>query len=841
MKHQNFEMILKINGLDRPTVDTVPKLSLIYPDGEFDAQNRADISVSLDGKAVFEKTVSGFERAYIPLEFDMLPNKVYDVSAVSKTDGGKTYEAKTHFSTGKLGGAWSARWITASDARRPDNVLGAVYLRRDFEIKSVRRATLFIAGLGYFEAHINGQKVGDDFLSTPYTAYDKRVTYRAFDVTNMLVCGKNAVGVILGNGFYNCFTLDAWQTATAPWRDVPKLLCEIIIESDDGTFTVKSDESWQCIHGPITFNGIRHGEEYDARLERELWDTPDYTGETYPSRYVKAPGVPLEVMEMEPVRVIEKYTPTVCRKVKNGWLYELCRDVAGICNITFSGKAGTEITIRYCDILTNDGELNQEAINSFIKNYKFQTDVYIKKSDEPETWHPIFTYHGFQYIEISGCDEPPRCEDIEAWALCNDFEQKGEFSSSDETVNFIQKMCLDTTTSCCMNTFSSDTVREKSSWTGDTGLSTEQLLLNFGAENFMKKWSVDLRDAIRPGGGLPCIIPTTGWGFNSINGPDWSHPVYEVPLRLYMMTGDTSYLSDNIETLRLHCDYVASMARDDGIVDYGLGDWCAPFDGPALSVNMSNFKCPVPVSDTAFYYSALKTLLYFADVLGRDDIKEKYSPVLDATKRAFREKLFDKETMTVKGDCQSSTGIAVYHGLCDDDEIIPLGERLCEQIHRDGDHLDFGVLGMKAVLDTLGRTGHSDIALKILTTPEYPSIKHWIDMGATVLWECWNGEGSHNHHMFSAVSAFFYKYIGGVSYSSPSGREITYQPGITSGLESAKASVRTPWGLAKCQWSVSDGDAAIEITVPSSCVGKLVLPSGERTLCPGIHKISAKI
>jgi len=841
MKYLSNEMKLKINGLDSPTIDTVPKISLIYPDFEFDAQISADITVRLDKETVFCKTVSGCERAYIPLVFDMLPNKVYDVYVLSKTSGGKSYSAKTRFSTGKLGGAWRARWITASYVRRPDEVLGAVYLRRDFDVKSVRRATLFIAGLGYFEAHINGQKVGDDFLSTPYTAYDKRITYRTFDVTSMLVRGKNAIGVILGNGFYNCFTLDAWQTATAPWRDVPKLLCEIVIECDDGTFTVKSDDLWQCVHGPITFNGIRHGEEYDSRLECDLWDSPDYAGDVYPVRYVKSPGVPLEVMEMEPIRIIEKLTPRLRRKVKNGWLYEIPRDIGGICNITFHGKAGTEITVRYCDILTDDGELNQEAINSFIKNYKFQTDVYIKNSDGPETWHPIFTYHGFQYIEISGCDEPPECEDIEAWALCNDFEQKGEFLSSDETVNLIQKMCVGTTTSCCMNTFSSDTVREKSSWTGDTGLSTEQLLLNFGAENFMKKWSVDLRDAMRPGGGLPCIIPTTGWGFNSINGPDWSHPVYEVPLRLYMMTGDTSYLSDNIETLRLHCDYVASMANDDGTVEYGLGDWCAPFEGAPISVNMSSFKCPISVSDTAFYYSALKALLYFADVLNREDIKEKYSPVADATRRAFREKLFDKDTLTVKGDCQSATGIAVYHGLCDDDEIIPLGERLCEQIHRDGDHLDFGVLGVKAVLDTLGRTGHSDVALKILTAPRYPSIKHWIDMGATALWECWNGGGSHNQHMFSAVSAFFYKYIGGVSYASPSGRELTYRPGITSGLDSAEASVRTPYGLAECKWNVSDGMAIIDLTVPSSSMGTLILPSGERTLGAGRHKIEINI
>ena len=353
----------------------------------------------------------------------------------------------------------------------------------------------------------------------------------------------------------------------------------------------------------------------------------------------------------------------------------------------------------------------------------------------------------------------------------------------------------------------------------------------------MKKWMTDLKDAMRPAGGLPCIVPSTGWGYNSINGPDWSHPVYEVPLRLYMMTGDVSYIIDNIDAIRRHCDYISSMAREDGTVCYGLGDWCAPFDGPAVSVNMEKFKCPVEVSDTAFYYSALKTLLYFADVIGGNDIKEKYEPIAESVREAFRRRFIDFSTMTVEGDCQSATGMAVYHGLCNEDEISPMGERLCEQIRRDGGCLDFGVLGMKAVLDTLGRTGHTDVAIRILTRPEYPSIKHWMDMGATVLWECWNGLGSHNHHMFSSVSAFFYKYVGGVEYDSPSGRKMIFRPGVESGLGSAEASVRTPWGLAKCKWSVSGKEADISVSVPSTCIGKIILPGIEKTLYAGVYGI----
>ena len=830
-------MKLKINNLTSPVIDEKPKISVVYPSGEFSSQRSLDVTVSDGEKAVFKKKFDGDGRVLLPLDIELEPMKKYDVTATSVTEDGKVYTAKTYFSTGNLGGEWAGRWITASDVRRPDEALAAVYLRREFSSKEApRRAMLYISGLGYFEAHINGKKVGDDFLSTPFTSYDKHILYRAFDVTEMINKGMNAIGVILGNGFYNCFTLDPWQSRTAPWRDVPKMMCELHIEYESGEEVVKSDTSWECVRGPITFNGIRHGEEYDARLEKDGWDMPHYTGEKFPSRRVKAPGAIMSVMEMEPIRVRKIFRPVLRRKGKKGWIYELDQDTAGVCRVTFSGKAGTEITVRYCDIVDGDGELDQDAINSFVKNYTFQTDKYIKKSDEKETWNAIFTYHGIQYIEISGCDVPPECDEVEVLAFFNDVGEKGEFSCSDETVNFIQHMCRESTTSCLMGTLSSDTVREKTSWTGDVGFSTEQLLINFGAEQVMKKWQMDLRDSMRTAGGLPCVVPTTGWGFNSINGPDWSHPVYEVPWQLYMATGDEDFLSDNIESLRLHCDYVNSMAEDDGTVHYGLGDWCAPFEGAAISVNMEKFKCPVEVSDTAFYYSALTHLIKFAEILGREDIIKKYAPRAAATKKVFRDKFFDKKTFTVKGDCQSATGIMVYHGLCEEDEVMPLARRLCEQIARDGG-LDFGVLGAKAVLDTLGRAGHVDVALHILTKPEYPSVKHWIDMGATVMWECWNGLGSHNQQMFSAVSAFFYKYVAGVYISAPSGREITFCPGLDSGLDHAEAFIETPWGKAAIKWEKTGGKSNIVLTVPSSCRGTLKAGGKEIKLDAGEHEI----
>lgn len=832
-------MQIKVNSLAEPFIDSDPRFSWSVPDGEFSAQESYTLTVAEDKdfeNIVLFRSEKRREQANIRHYTMLKPHMKYYVKVTSVRENGKTYEGTTHFCTGFMGGEWQAKYITGGDAKKRDAVLPAVYLRREFRAKKPKRAVLYVVGLGYFEAHINGEKVGDDFLSTPFTAYDKSILYRAFDVTDMLAEGENAIGVILGNGFFNCFTEDPWQTNTAPWRDVPKLMLELHMEYESGTEKLLSDGTWSYVEGPIRFNGIRHGEEYDANFEKDGWDMPGYTGESKPARYTRNPGAALSLMEMEPIRVIAKYKPVLCRKVRNGYLYELSQNIAGVANITFRGKAGARYTVRYCDRLCDDGELDQESLACFIRNYCFQTEVYTKRSDEPETYHAIFTYHGFQYIEVSGGEYPELC-DIEAWALCNDFSKRAEFTCSDETVNKIEALCHASTRSCCMHTLSADAVREKSSWTGDTGLSAEQLLINYNAENLMRKWHQDLRDSMRPGGCLPCIVPSAGWGYcGNLNGPDWSHPMVDVPWNIYTEYGDAEVLFENYKALCAHVSYINSMAHD-YIAEYGLGDWCAPFDGPAISVNMESYKCPLAVSDTAFFHSAAKMAEKYADIFGFDGDMEKYAALAGKIKEAFREKFFDAETYTVYGDCQSATAMMVYHGLANEEEIPHLVEKLAEQVAREGYHPDFGILGCKAVVETLGKYGRADLVIKMLTNPTYPSMKVWLDMGATTLFECWNGGGSRNQHMFSSVSAFFHKYVGGISAAAPGYSKIDFRPAVYTELTHAHGSVNTPYGKAACGFEKKDGKTLVSLTVPSGTVGTLYIGERAREFTAGEYTV----
>ena len=823
----------RVNYLTDPFIDRMPYVSwALGSNRRGSRQSACRVRVWREEEAAPMCDTGWIERSNgLPLALPVSPEPLtayrYTIEALDERGTPATPAGGRFFGT-KRGQPFLGKWITAAFCDRRENVLGAAWLRKEFECAAApKRALLVICGLGYFEARINGHKVGDDFLSTPVTAYDQQVQYRVFDVTELIVEGGNALGIILGNGLYNCFTEDAWATNAAVWRDVPKLIAELHLWNHQGEAAViASGADWRTSRGPNTLNGLRHGEYYDARLTQDGWDAPDFDESAWkPARMCRAPGGTLSVMEMEPIRVFRRFPPVRKWRVRNGWLVDIGLAQSGVANIRFHGKRGDEITVRYSDLITPEGELDQASLSGFVKNHRFQTDVYTKRTDEPENWHTTFAYHGFQYMEISGNGWEPELEDIEVWSLSNDLPARGRFHCSDEVVNRIQQAAVNSSRSMCFSVMASDTVREKISWTGDTGLSCEQMITNFVAEAFYTKWMRDLRDAQRPSGMLPCIVPTPGWGFTFSNGPDWSQPMYEVPLQMYRHLGDTRELGQSYGALCRYISFLDTMAVDH-IVSYGLGDWCAPFDGPALTVNMASFKCPVPVSDTAYYYAAVKAAADIAHVLGREDDACAHAAHAREIRLAFREHFYDPHTHIVAGDCQTATGLMISMGLAEPGELPRLTKRLVEQIEANDGKLDYGILGMKAVLNALGRGGYAQLALDMLARPDYPSIGHWLNQGATTLWECWNGGGSHNHHMFSDVSAFLYKYVAGIQPLSPGYGRVLFRPMLDGHMQSAEATVNTVRGPVMCRWQKHAHGFDVRVRVPVSATGTLCLPTG---------------
>ncbi|MDX1359432.1 MAG: family 78 glycoside hydrolase catalytic domain, partial [Clostridia bacterium] len=648
-------------------------------------------------------------------------------------------------------------------------------------------ARLYICGLGYHRAFINGVKCGDDELSTAFTRYDSTALYLTYDVTESLSEGENVLAVVLGNGWYNCFAQDPWNTRQATWRSSPKMIAELHITCADGSKKViPSNKSWKSSKGPITYNGIRNGEFYDARLEIPGWNNTGYDDSSWGGTYItRPPGGILKALEMQPIRRVMELKPVRKWKTPAGtWVFDTGQNASGVARIKISGKAGTEVVIRYTDILQEDGvNINQKAIGGFIKTGEFQTDKYIKKNDGVEEWSPVFVYHGFQYVELEGLDYEPGLDAVTAVIMNTDFKKRGEFECSDELLNQVQSLCWWSTISNYHGIPTDCPHREKNGWTGDASVSSEQTLLNFDPMAAYHKWIDDFRDAQKPNGCVPCVVPSTGWGYGWGNGPDWSSALTLIPWYTYLYCGDETILENNYDIIKKHCDFMLSMAED-YIVHYGIGDWCPPFEGRAISVNMSSFKSPTELTDTAYFYNTADIISRIADILGNGEDSRNYRQLAENIKSAFRKRFFNKEKMTVAGDCQTSTACMLFQGLAEDDEKEGLLNLLISQIEELDWHLDFGILGNKYVMHTLGDTGHGDIGFRMLSQRTFPSPKRWIDLGATTLWECWNGGGSHNHHMFSDISAVFYKYLAGIKpdENEPGFRNIIMQPDLNCGL-----------------------------------------------------------
>lgn len=361
-----------------------------------------------------------------------------------------------------------------------------------------------------------------------------------------------------------------------------------------------------------------------------------------------------------------------------------------------------------------------------------------------ETWEPRFTYHGFQYIQVTGFPGIPTIDSLCGRVVHTAFESLGSFECSNELLNKIQQ-CARWSTLTNYHGIPTDCPhREKNGWTGDAALSAEQVLLNFNPMTAYIKWLQDFKDIQRPSGQLPGIVPTGGWGFN------WGSAVLLIPWCLYVYCGDVSVLENMYDSMKNYVDFMTSMA-DEHIVDFGLGDWCPPTGG------FDVYKCPSAVTDTAYYYG-----------------------------------------------------------------------KLVEQVEVQGRHIDCGILGAKYVMHLLTGLGRADLAYIIATQTTFPGWGHWIVQGATSLWETWEGDASRNHHMFSDISAWFYKGLAGINPDpgEPGFKHIIFRPNPVEGLEWVRSSHECMYGTIICNWKVNAREFSIQVTVPANSHATLYLPKG---------------
>ncbi len=435
-------------------------------------------------------------------------------------------------------GDWRGKWIarTADTAYSP-----APHLRREFDVAGkVKRARIYISGLGYHDLSLNGKKVGDHLLDPGYTRYDRRVLYVTHDVTDRLVQGGNAVGVILGTGWCNVHTLAVWRFDRAPWRAAPKLLLQMRIEYEDGREeTIASDERWRTSTGPIVFESIYGGETYDARLEKTGWDAAGFNDAGWePAKAVEAPKGVLRAQMMPPIRASKTIAPVMVTEPRPGvFVYDLGQNLAGFARLTVSGPAGTRVVMRYGERLAPDGTVDQTNIAQHqVKTtppQPFQTDTYILKGLGQETWEARFVYHGFQYVEVTGAPGKLGPENLRGRFIHSDVETSSRFGCSNPLLNKIWRNTLWSYLSNLQGIPTDCPHREKNGWTGDAHLAAEQAMYNFFPPAVYTKWIGDLADEQRPTGELPGIVPTGGWGYDWGNGPAWDSAFLIIPWYMY--------------------------------------------------------------------------------------------------------------------------------------------------------------------------------------------------------------------------------------------------------------------------------------------------------------------
>lgn len=729
---------------------------------------------------------------------------------------------------------WKGSWI--SDGGNIQT-LPAPYFRKKFHAaKKIKYARAYVAAAGLYELYINGKKTGDHRLDPMYTRFDRRNLYVSYDITDQLQNGDNAIGVILGNGWYNHQSLAVWNFDRAPWRQRPAFCLDLRIGYEDGTIeTIATDGSWRTQAGPIIFNSIYTGEHYDSRLEIPGWNTANFDDSKWKNPVLRStPSKQIASQVMVPIRNVEEIIPrSLVRFSDTNYVFNLGRNIAGVVKIKLRGDSGTVVRIIHGERLYKEdkeskgmtGHVDLSNIDVYHKpkddKDPFQTDIVILNGRNEIEFMPKFNYKGFQYVEIKS-SKPIRVQqdDLTGYFMHSDVSPAGKISSSNP---LIEKLWQATNHSYLSNLFGYPTdcpQREKNGWTGDGHFAIESGLFNFDGITVYEKWMADHRDEQQPNGVLPDIIPTGGWGYGTANGTDWTSTIAIIPWNLYLFYGDSKPLTDNYENIRSYVNYVDGISHA-GLTTFGRGDWV-----PVKSQSSLEYTSSV------YFFVDAEILAKTAKLLGKQDDHLRYTALAQKIKKAINNKYFDSEKGIYASGTQTELSMALQWNIVPATSKMKVAQNLASRVIADSMHLDVGVLGAKAILNALSDNGQAEIAYRLATQNTYPSWGWWIVNGATTLYENWDINAardiSQNHMMFGEIGAWFFKGLGGIKTdeSSPGFKDIRLEPNFVSGLDSFSASHDGPFGKIISGWKRSGNNIVYEIEVPANSSAAVKFPAG---------------
>ncbi len=743
-------------------------------------------------------------------------------------------------------GDWAGTWISDS---HPMEYKPAPYFRKEIiAYKKIASARAYITAAGLYELSVNGKKAGDRLLDPMYTRFDKRNLYATLDITDLMKEGINAIGVLLGNGWYNHQSTAVWDFHKAPWRDRPRFLINIRINYEDGTSnTYASDNTWKTTDSPVIFNSIYTAEHYDARLEIPGWDMLGFDDSKWQPVVVKdAPSNNLVAQQLEPIRVTATYKPVkVDQRSDSCYIFHFPINTAGIIDIHAKGEAGTVLRIKHAERLYSDGTLDMSNIDHHYRptddSDPFQTDIFILSGKKEDRFSPKFNYKGFQYVEVKASRPIVlTAENITMLELHSDLPAIGSVHSSNSTLN---KIWAATNNSYLSNLFGYPTdcpQREKNGWTGDSHIAVETGLYSFDGITVYEKWLSDFQDEQRPDGVLSNIIPTSGWGYDWANGPDWTSAIAIIPWEIYRFYGDSRLLFRMYDNIKLYVDHIDSLSPE-YTTTWGLGDWV-----PVKTVSNKE------LTTTLYYYGDVLILSKAAQLMGKTADAAHYKELSEKIKQAINTKFLNKETGIYCSGTQTEQAAPLYWGIVPEELKGKVAANLYRKVQETDFHIDTGILGAKALLNALSENGYPDAAYRLASQETYPSWGFWIVNGATSLYENWkidtNRDASRNHIMFGDIGAWMYKGLGGIypDENAPGFKHIILKPNFVEGLNQFEASHQSPYGKIVSRWEQSGKQVKYEVIVPPNSSATVYFPTnvksgGPKKLAAGTHKMTLEL
>ncbi|MGI4832009.1 MAG: family 78 glycoside hydrolase catalytic domain [Janthinobacterium lividum] len=760
----------------------------------------------------------------------------WQVRAWDQAGHASAWSAPAYWQTGLLAPAnWRAAWIgpgyAEDSVRRPSPLL-----RKEFTIsKPLAAATAYITAHGLYEARLNGQRVGDAYLTPGWTSYHQRLAYQTYDVTRLLQPGPNAVGATLASGWYRGY-VGFDNVHNVYGRDAALLLQLHLSYRDGSSEDIGTDGTWQTsAGGPIRAAELQRGETYDARLEQPGWARPGYDARGWVAARVQPYAKDnLFASFNEPIRAHETFKVVkMTTSPKGETILDFGQNLVGWVRVTARGRAGDRVTLSHAEVLDKRGNL-------YLANLRGATaedTYYLRGTGQAEALEPHFTTHGFRYLRVDAYPGPVNPADFTAVALYSDMPATGSFSCSNPLVNQLQHNIewgqkgnfLDVPTDCPQRD-------ERLGWTGDAEVFSRTAAFNRNTNSFFAKWLRDLAADQGPDGAVPFVVPSMPftWGKNLIGAAGWSDAATIIPWDLYTIYGDRRTLAVQYPSMQRWEQYIRSKSRHD-LWDTGFqfGDWLA-YDVDDDNGGRSAVTSHALVAQ-CYWARTTQILLDAATALGKTADATAYAAQLARIKAAFQ-----REYVTPGGALLSNTQTAYVLALQFD--MLPenlrqqAAGRLVQNVADYDTHLTTGFLGTPYLCAVLSRFGHAEVAYKLLLQKTYPSWLYPVTMGATTMWERWNSMRpdstfappsmtSFNHYAYGAIGDWLYTTVAGLGAAAPGYHQLTVRPQPGGGFTQATATLETGYGPTRAHWHTSGDQLTLDVTVPPNCTATVHVPT----------------